>query len=120
MIKIITIGYSYTLLTLSVISVLGLLATGHQISLRDSGQIKLILEAIVFLFTGFSILKRHLTKDTLTIILLILTQISFVDIYLELSHEHGAAGIMTLIIILMLLNLYMIYGTIKNIRTTRR
>jgi len=111
--------YSYTLITLSVISILGLLATGHQISLEDFGQIKLILEAIVFLFTGFSLLKRHLTKDTLTIILLIVTQISLVDIYLELSHEHGTVVITTLIIIIALLNLYMIYGIIKNIGTPK-
>jgi hypothetical protein len=118
MIKTIRTGYAYTLLTLSVISILVLLATGHQISLSDRGQLKLILEATVFLLTGFAILKRHLTGNVLAIILLVLTELSLVDIYLELSNEHGAAGITTLIIVMALLNLYLIYEIIKNKKTT--
>jgi hypothetical protein len=124
MTKIITKGYSYCLLAISMVSLIGLLGAGHGISDGDFLQMKFTVEIAIFFFTGLSILNRNLTTDTFTIILLVLTQVSFIDIYVELSNEElnnddFSIGITVLTITMTILTLYMIYGIIKNIRATQ-
>jgi hypothetical protein len=117
--KFITKGYSYSLLAISLVSLIGLLGAGHGISSGDFLQMKFAFEIAVFFFTGLSMLNRNLINDTMTIILLVLTQLSLIDIYIDLSQEDFGIGITTLIIIMTFLTLYMIYGIIRSIRATR-
>jgi hypothetical protein len=115
MTNIITTGYSYSLLVLSVISILGLVATGHNISLHDTGQIKFIVEAIIFLLTGFALLNRKPNTDIVILILLALTALSLIDIYLEIIHEGNSIGLTALLLILVALTLYQIFNRIKSL-----
>jgi hypothetical protein len=116
MTKIITTGYSYSLLTLSVISILGLLTTGHSISLGDSGQIKFIGEAIIFLLTGLSLLNKKPSSDIAILILLTLTALSLTDIFLEITQENNSVGLTVLFLILAGLTLYQGFDRFKSLK----
>jgi hypothetical protein len=109
----ITTGYACSLLGLSFLLMLLLLATGHQISLEDNSQIKLIVEAVIFSLTGITILKRKPSSYIIAITLLILTQLSLVDIYTELSQDEINFVIAVLLLILSGLTLYEIFKCIK-------
>jgi len=110
--KLLRAGFSFILFALSIISILGLLATGHQISIGDFAQVKLILEAIILILTGVMLLKRQSTNIVI-IILLVLTQISLTDIYLEIIREDNSMGITILFITITGLTIYHAWGQIK-------
>ena len=112
----IRIGYSCFLLILSFISIVGLLATGHQISISDIAQIKFIGEAVIFLLTGITMIKRQAFSYIVVIILLVLTQVSLIDIYRELSQDEGAFFITTVFTVLTGLTLFLVFKHIKIVK----
>jgi hypothetical protein len=107
-------GYAFSLLTLSFISVVGLLATGHQISFGDFVQLKFILEAGLFFLTGFSMLRNQLGASL--IVLLILTQLSLTDIYVDVIRESSSIGITFLFIVVTGLTIFHIWDRVKVLR----
>jgi hypothetical protein len=106
--------YSYSLIGLSLVSLLGLLATGHEISI-ESGQLILFFEIAVYFLTGLTILRKGEPSKTLIIILLTLTQIGLIEMYTEIIKEFFSIGITSIFIILTALTLFII---LKEYRTT--
>jgi hypothetical protein len=109
--------YAYSLITLSVISILGLLASGHNISSDDTAQIKFIGEAIIFLATGLALLNKKLNSDIIILILLTLTTLSLIDIYLEIMQEGNSVGVTAIFIVLLIMTLY--HGFVRVKRTVK-
>jgi hypothetical protein len=105
--------YSYSLIGLSIVSLLGLLATGHEISIE---QMLLFFEIAIYFLAGVTILRRHEASKTLILILLTLTQIALIEMYIEIIREFFSISITSIFIILTALTLYIM---LKEFKTTK-
>lgn len=103
--------YSYSLIALSVISILGLLATGHSIS---SVEIKFIVETVIFFTTGVVLVSKKSKGDVIVIILLILTTLSLIDIYIDIMQEDKSVELTVIFLALLSMTLYQGFICIKR------
>ena len=120
-----TIVQAIILLLLAVFFLFLFLASGHEVNLKDYAQGKLIIEIFLFAVTSvvlFSKIRDSFFWSIFLIILMLLVQLAFVDICIELlkvKYENGKE-IMLLSFgsIVFINNIYLIYLKIKAINKT--
>jgi hypothetical protein len=90
------------------------LASGHGLNFKDFAQVKLIIEIVIFFSAAVTIFfkkRNFLFGDLMLIVLLILVQLSFIDIYMEISEK--PVIFLTVFFLLFISNLFLIYSQIK-------
>jgi len=109
------------LLLLSLYFLFLFLVSGHRLNFKDIAQVKLLLEVVIYFLTAVALFFRRrnfLFGDVVLIVLLVLVQVSFIDIYIEISdvdYIDGSLVILYLILfVLFVSNLFLIYSQIKT------
>lgn len=113
--------HRFLLLLLSLFLLLLFLGSGHDLSINDSSQLKLLIEILLFFGAGIGLFfKRRNNAHVKIIILLILVQICFIDFFIDISSVEYGEDRPTLILILLTViffsNLFIIYSFLNTKR----
>jgi hypothetical protein len=112
--------YAVGLLLFGLFHLTLILASGHQIVLNDKPELKYFGETIIFFLAAFILFYRKIfiPGSYLIIFLLIIVQLSYLDLYIEISQvNYGDTQPNFFFIILFLFfitNLFVLYFQIKN------
>jgi hypothetical protein len=112
--------HSISLIVVSIIFLFLFLASGHGLNFEDSTQLKSLFETIVFFLSGISLfpsLQKESSGYGLVLILLILVQVSLVDLFFEFFKEERNSSIPILLffnLLISMINLFLIYSFFKK------